>query len=156
MIILGIDPGTARIGYGIIRQLANKKLEFIDCGVIESGPNQKLTELIGKNMKKISGLIKKYKPEIIGIEKIYFVKNVKTGIAVAQMRGAIISEITKHAIPIKEFNPSEIKLAVANYGLADKKAVSKMVSRILNIGKIAGFDDASDALAIAITAAITA
>jgi crossover junction endodeoxyribonuclease RuvC len=154
MIILGIDPGVTRIGYGVIRQLANKKLEFIDCGVIEGGPNQKLTELIDKNIKKISGLIIKYKPEIIGIEKIYFVKNVKTGIAVAQMRGAIISEITKYTISIKEFNPSEIKLAVANYGLADKKAVSKMVSRILNIEKIAGFDDVSDALAIAITAAV--
>lgn len=151
MIILGIDPGSTRIGFGIIS--GNKNLELIDYGVIEV--KRKETALLLEEIaKKISALIKKYKPALAGIEKIYFAKNVKTGIEVAQARGAIILEISKYQIPIKEFSPSEVKISVTNYGLADKKAVSKMVSKILNIKKLKGFDDASDALAIAITTAM--
>ncbi|MBI4992403.1 MAG: crossover junction endodeoxyribonuclease RuvC [Candidatus Harrisonbacteria bacterium] len=151
MIILGIDPGSTRIGYGIIEN--NKNLELIDYGVIEV--KRKESALLLKEIAaKLSDLIQKYKPELAGIEKLYFSKNVKTGIEVAQARGAIILEISRHQIPIKEFSPSEIKIAVTNYGLADKKSVAKMVSRILNVEKLGGFDDASDALAIAITTAM--
>lgn len=150
MIILGIDPGSIRIGYGIINCLKNKKLELIDYGVIEL-PRQKTDSLILKISEEIDKIIRKHNPDIAGIEKIYFTKNVKTGIEVAQTRGAIILKIAQHKIPIKEFSPSEIKLNVTNYGLADKKAVAKMTAKILNIKEIKGFDDASDALAIAIT-----
>ena len=150
MIIMGIDPGSARIGYGIIK--TNGGLELISCGIIEI-KEQGVGNQIAQAAKRISEIIKKYQPDLAGIEKIYFSKNVKTGIAVAQTRGAIILEISKYRIPIKEFSPSEIKLATANYGLADKKAVAKMVAKILNIEKLTGFDDASDALAVAITTA---
>ena len=150
MIILGIDPGSTRMGYGIIS--GPKKLELIDYGVIEI--KRKISaELIKEAGEKIDELIKKYKPDTAGVEKIYFSKNVKTGIEVAQTRGAIILEIAKNNIPIKELSPSEIKLSVTGYGLADKKTVAKMVSKILNTEKIKGFDDASDALAVAIAAA---
>lgn len=152
MIILGIDPGSTRIGYGIISD--NKKLALIDYGTIEIG-RKKTDLLILEASKKLEVLIKKHKPELVGIEKLYFVKNIKTGIEVAQTRGALILEIAKHNIPIKEFSPSEIKLAVTGYGLADKKAVAKMVAILLGLGKnyLKGHDDATDALAVAITTA---
>lgn len=152
MIILGIDPGSTRIGYGIIKK--DKILTLVDCGVIGTDKKES-NEQIAENAEKLSGLIKKYQPAIIGIEKLYFSKNVKTGIAVAQTRGALILEITKHNLAIKEYSPSEIKLAVAGYGLADKKAVAKMVGLILNIkgSRFPKYDDATDALAVAITTA---
>ena len=149
MITLGIDPGSIRVGYGIIS--GNKKLLLVDYGVIEA-ERKKSDALISEIAGKISELIKKYKPDLVGIEKIYFSKNVKTGIEVAQTRGAIILEVTKYKIPIVELSPSEVKLAVTGYGLSDKKGVAKMVAKILNTEKLVGFDDASDALAIAIAA----
>lgn len=151
MIILGIDPGSARIGYGVID--ADKRLQLIDYGTIENTEQSDYAQLTIQVAEKISGLLDKYCPALAGIEKLYFVKNIKTGIEVAQMRGVIILEIAKHRIPIREFNPSEIKQSVTNYGLADKKAVAKMVKKILNIKELRGFDDASDALAVAITTA---
>jgi crossover junction endodeoxyribonuclease RuvC len=151
MIILGIDPGSTRIGYGVIA--GPRKLELIDYGTINN-KREETSKLISNISVKISELIRKHQPDIVGIEKLYFSKNVKTGIEVAQARGAIISEVAKAGIPLKEFGPSEIKLSVTNYGLADKKAVSKMAAKILGVEKISGFDDASDALAIAITTAM--
>lgn len=152
MIILGIDPGSNRIGYGIIEK--NKILKLVDCGVIGTD-RKKPEEQITENAKKLSGLIKKYQPTLIGIEKLYFSKNVKTGISVAQARGALILEISKYSLPVKEYGPSEVKLAVTGYGLADKKAVAKMVGIILGVkdDQFKSHDDATDALAIAITAA---
>ena len=149
MITLGIDPGSARIGFGIIS--GTKKLELLDYGILkikEKDADKRLIEVSNGLLE----IFKKYNPDIAGIEKIYFSKNVKTGIEVAQTRGAIILEIAKYGIPMKEFSPSEIKLSVAGYGLADKKAVAKMVAKILNVEKLTGFDDASDALAVAIIA----
>ena len=151
MIILGIDPGSARIGYGIIE--GKRDLSLITCGVIQvKKKGIKPHELAEKIADELAGLIKKYKPEMSGVEKIFFSKNVKTGIEVAQMRGAIILELARHKIPVREFTPSEIKVAATGYGFADKKSVSKMVSKILNCGELKGLDDASDALAIAIAA----
>jgi len=149
MIIMGIDPGSTRIGYGIIK--TNGGLSAIDYGIIEI-KRKKPAELILKAAEEISKLVKKYHPDMAGIEKIYFSKNVKTGIEVSQTRGAIILEIARQKIPIKELSPSEIKLAVTGYGLSDKKAVAKMTARFLGLEKIKGFDDASDALATAIAA----
>lgn len=152
MTILGIDPGSNRIGYGIIKK--NKILKLIDCGVIGID-RKKADDQILENAKKLSELIKKYQPALIGIEKLYFSKNVKTGMAVAQTRGALILEISKYNLPVKEYSPSEVKLAVTGYGLADKKAVAKMVGIILSVqgDGLKKHDDATDALAIAITTA---
>lgn len=152
MIILGIDPGSTRIGYGIIAR--NKNLELIDCGTMEIS-QKKFDAQILESAQKLSKIIKEYQPELAGIEKLYFSKNVKTGIAVSQTRGALILEMAKQNLPIKEFSPSEVKLAVTGYGLADKKAVSKMVGILLNIKdrRLSKYDDATDALAIAITTA---
>lgn len=152
MIILGIDPGSTRIGYGLITK--EKGLRMVDCGIIGTD-RKKSEEQILENARELAKLIKKHRPALVGMEKIYFSKNVKTGIAVAQSRGALLLEIAKHGLPVKELSPSEVKLAVAGYGLADKKAVAKMVKLTLNIPSDAlqQYDDATDALAIAIAAA---
>lgn len=155
MIILGIDPGTTRIGFGVISEEGGK-LKLIDYGVIEGRSKQEISVCILENCKKLSKLIKKYKPEVAGIEKIFFSKNIKTGIDVAQSRGALILELAKAGIKIRELSPSEIKSSVTGYGLADKKSVSKVAAMILGIKDgLKGYDDASDAVAIAIATAFT-
>lgn len=147
MIIMGIDPGSTRIGYGVIR--ANKNLELVDCGTIEI-KRKESGQLILEGAKAIVRLVKKHKPNLIGIEKLYFMKNVKTGIEVAQARGALLLEIARLGVPVKELSPSEIKSSVTGYGLATKKGVAKMVLQILKLKELGGLDDMSDALAVAI------
>lgn len=160
MIILGIDPGSTRIGYGIIS--TGKELSAVAYGVIEisrkkisaskHGSHNELAQLLQQASSGLRDLITTYEPEKIGIEKLFFTKNVKTGIEVAQARGALINEMARYQIPIEEFTPSEIKLAVTGYGNADKKSVAKMTAKILHMDSIEGHDDASDALAVAIAA----
>ena len=150
MIILGIDPGSTRIGFGVIKREKNN-LKFVRSGILKiksEDKNQRLLELEESFLK----LLKKEKPDLVVVEKLYFAKNVKTALEVAQSRGILTLNIIKHKIALLEFTPLEIKQSITGYGRSDKKAVMKMVSRILNIKKIAGGDDAADALAAAITA----
>lgn len=155
MTILGIDPGSTRTGFGIISK--DREIKLITYGVIEykRKKDNRFDELASEVAGKLSEIINKHHPELIGIEKIYFSKNVKTGIEVAQTRGAMILEISKYKIPIKEFSPTEIKSAITGYGLADKKAIARTVAKLLKVDKIVGFDDASDALAVALTTALS-
>lgn len=148
MIILGIDPGSARIGFGLIKK-ENGKLIHLKSGVLE------ISNRIGKNdrlailSQKMEKLVNLNKPELVGIERVFFNKNRKTAIEVAEARGVIIATIAKKSIPIIEMGPKEIKLAVTGDGNASKKGVMKMVNLCLNINKT-GLDDATDALAIAV------
>jgi len=146
MIILGIDPGTSRIGYGLINK--NSKLTMLAYGTLEIS-NRDLLAL----SLKFEKLLKKFKPELMAIEKLYFAKNTKTALNVAQAQGAIILKTLEHKIKIVEYSPNEIKQTVTGYGKADKKAVALMVKNFLHLKDLKGYDDASDALAIAITAA---
>lgn len=148
MIILGLDPGTNRIGYGLIEK--DKKLKLIDYGVIEiKETDYSRLEILEK---KLSAIIKKYKPDAAAIEKLYFSKNKKTAISVAEARGVILLAISRKKIPIFEYGPNEVKAAVAGNGKSDKKTVERFTAMSLGIDKIKGYDDASDALAIAIRA----
>lgn len=148
MKILGIDPGTSRIGYGLIN---DRPLKLINYGVIEI--KDKTIKKFLTLSEKLEKLINEFKPDAASVEKIYFAKNQKTAIEVAQARGIIILSLLKKKIPVYEYAPQEIKLTVTNYGLANKKAVAKLVKKLLGINELKGYDDASDALAIAITAA---
>ncbi|MEK7162945.1 MAG: crossover junction endodeoxyribonuclease RuvC [Patescibacteria group bacterium] len=148
MKILGIDPGSTRVGYGLIKKERNN-LKFLKSGLLKissDDKNQRLVEL----EKSFSELLKKEKPDLAILEKIYFIKNMKTALEVAQSRGVLTLLITKHKISLLEFAPLEIKQGVSGYGLADKKSVAMAVMKILNIKKINGGDDAADALAAAI------
>lgn len=146
MKILGIDPGTSRIGYGLI---TDRPLKLLDYGVIEikEKTNKKFL-LLAEEFKKI---VDEFKPDIAAMEKIFFAKNQKTAIEVAQARGIMMFILLEKKIPVSEYGPQEVKRAVTNYGLADKKGVAKLVGKMLGIS-LTGHDDASDALAIAITA----
>ncbi|MEK7640878.1 MAG: crossover junction endodeoxyribonuclease RuvC [Patescibacteria group bacterium] len=150
MRILGIDPGTSRIGFGVIETAGG--LRLVDYGVIEA-KEKTLTEKIANFSKKFEKLIKDCNPELAAIEKLFFAKNQKTAIEVAQARGILIAALVNRNIPIVEYGPTEVKLNVTGYGLADKAAVARMVKMILKVKDLPGHDDAIDAIAIAITAA---
>lgn len=146
--ILGIDPGSSRLGYGLIEKQGSQ-LRFLRAGTLEIKErdlNQKLLYL-ANDFKR---LLTNSKPQLVVIEKIYFSKNVKTAIEVAQARGVIIFLTMDHKIPILEVSPQQAKSAVTSYGAADKKAVAKMVSILLKRPLLDKLDDTSDALAIAI------
>jgi len=154
MIILGIDPGTIRIGYAVIEKKDSNNLNLLTCGCLEvkhKEQKDRLSEISGL----ISGLIIKYHPEILAIEKLFFTKNTKTALAVAEARGVIINSANSLNLDILEFTPLEVKTAVTGYGKAEKEQVRKMVCRILKLGEIPKLDDTSDALAIALAACYT-
>ena len=150
MISLGIDPGTRRIGYGVISE-EQKKPEFITAGILKITSSDDPSALV-EAKREIDALIKKYKPAVMAIEKLYFAKNQKTALAVSQARGVILLAAREHNIPIREYSPNEVKMGVTGYGHADKAAVLKMVKLILGKQDFKVIDDASDALAVAIVA----
>lgn len=148
MISLGIDPGTKRIGYGVVGK-KNGKLKFVDAGLL-SVAGKSTSEAILDIKKEVKRIIKLFRPDVIGIEKIFFAKNQKTAIAVAEARGVILSETLGSGIKVLEYTPNEIKMGITGYGAADKKSVFKMVKIILQEPELKLIDDASDALALAI------
>lgn len=154
MIILGIDPGTTRIGYAVIEKRDRDNLNLLTYGCLEAKSKEqkdRLSEISGL----ISDLILKYHPEILAIEKLFFAKNAKTALSVSEARGVIINGANSLNLKIFDFTPPEVKLAITGYGKAEKEQVRKMACRILKIQKIPKLDDASDALAIALTACYT-
>lgn len=149
MKILGIDPGSSRTGFGLI---TDHPLQLLKSGVIdlkEKDINKKIFYLASYYEELLTNL----KPDLVAIEKIFFTKNTKTAIEVAQARGALVFLTLKNKIRLVEYGPMQVKQTITNYGLADKKAVAKMVAAVLKIDQLKGFDDISDAVAIAITAA---
>ncbi len=148
MVSLGIDPGTRRIGYGIIEK-EHADVRFVAAGILEIASADDIPAL-QETKKGIDKLIKKYQPDVLAIEKLFFAKNQKTAIAVAQARGVILLSAAECGICVKEYAPNEIKSGIAGYGFADKKAMLKMVRLILGKRDLKVIDDASDALAIAI------
>ncbi|MDP2668868.1 MAG: crossover junction endodeoxyribonuclease RuvC [bacterium] len=148
MIVLGIDPGTHRMGYGVVRKEGGRQV-FVDAGLVTIKTKNGFGALLDiKN--ELEKIIKKFKPRAVAIEKIYFSKNVKTAIAVAQARGVAILAALENGVEVREFGPNEVKGSITGYGLADKKAVLKMVKLTLNEPDLMVIDDASDALALAI------
>lgn len=154
MIILGIDPGYARAGWGVIQKNGSKQT-MVDYSCFETPKEMPHAERLKKLSDEIGRIIKKYKPEYLSIEELFFFKNLKTAIKVAESRGVVLAKAFEHNLKIKEFTPLEIKQAVASYGRADKKQIQEMVKLLLNLDKIPRPDDSADALAVAITCAST-
>ena len=148
---LGIDPGTATTGYGLVRLMPDGELVAVDYGVIltpkEATPSARL-EMLYDDLNKI---LKKHKPESAAVEKLFFSRNVTTGIAVGQARGVVLLALQKAGMEIYEYSPNEVKQAVAGYGFAEKRQMQEMVRTLLQLEKIPKPDDAADALAVAIT-----
>ena len=152
MIILGIDPGFARTGYGLIEVNGNS-FKMIDYGVIETESGLEFNLRLKKIFEDLNELIKKYKPLAVSVEKIFFCKNTKTAIDVSHARGVVILTASENNLKIFEFTPPEVKRAITGYGKAEKQQMQKMVQILLKLKEIPWPDDAADALALAICAA---
>ncbi len=149
MRILGIDPGVATIGFGLI-EAARGSQHLLQYGVITTPAGLPLSNRLYQISQDMSQLLAQFKPDEAAIEELFFSKNITTGIAVAHGRGVILLEIEKAGVPVYEYTPMQVKQAVAGYGGADKKQVMLMTQRLLKMKIVPRPDDAADALAIAI------
>ncbi len=151
-IILGVDPGIADTGFGVIRKTDSGRLACLDYGSIKTKAKTELAERLEIINKELSKIIKRHKPDLVAIEQLFFCKNVKTALVVGQARGVMLLTARQSKIPTVEFTPLQVKQAVSSYGQASKMQVQKMVRLLLNLKEIPRPDDAADALAIAICA----
>ncbi len=149
MIILGIDPGTATTGYGVIKE-ENGKVSAVSYGCILTKANTPLGDRLEQIHNSLEDLIKKYQPDEIAVEELFFSTNVKTAMAVGQARGVVLLTCKKNRCLVAEYTPNQVKNAICSYGKADKCQVQNMVKVLLKLKEIPKPDDAADALAIAI------
>lgn len=154
MRIIGIDPGYAIVGFGII-EYDNGRFKVIDYGAVTTSPDMDFNRRIEIIYDDVSQILDIYKPESLAIEKLYFQNNQKTAIDVAEARGVILLSAVKRRLLIREYTPLEVKKSVTGYGKAVKKQVQEMTKRILRLPKIPKPDDTADALAIAVCHAHT-
>lgn len=149
MIILGVDPGTATTGYGLIEEKSGN-LSLIDFGVILTKPDHTLEQRLEVLYDQLSDIIDEYNPDEIAVEELFFSTNVKTAMSVSHARGVILLATQKAGVPMSEYTPNQVKSATCGHGGADKKQVQKMVTMLLKLTETPQPDDAADALAIAI------
>ncbi|MCK5211254.1 crossover junction endodeoxyribonuclease RuvC [Candidatus Parcubacteria bacterium] len=154
--MLGIDPGIADTGFGVIEKNKDGNSRCLDYGTIKTSSKLDLPERLVILGKELDIIIKKYQPKIVGVEQLFFCKNVKTALTVGQARGVILYVIQQNNLLVAEFTPLQIKQAVSTYGQASKLQVQKMVKLILNLDIVPKPDDAADALAVAICSANSA
>jgi len=154
MRILGIDPGFARVGWAVIEN-QNAKYKMQSCGCIETSKDIASQERLTDVYKQVCALIKKYRPDVLAIEELFFTTNAKTAFKVGEARGVIILAATMQKIPVFSYTPLQIKIAVTGYGKADKSQVGKMVKAILKLKEMPKLDDTADAIAVALTHAFT-
>lgn len=155
MRIIGIDPGTGILGFGVIEKTSSK-LSMLDAGVIRTGSDLSDSKRLKIIYDELSGIIQQTKPEVMAVEKLFFAKNVTTAMSVSQARGVILLCGEENSLSIFEYTPLQIKQSVAGYGRADKKQVQEMVKTILKLDSVPKPDDCADALACAITHSFTA
>ena len=149
MIIIGIDPGYAITGFGVLEYEGNH-FKLIESGSIQTKAGIPLPTRIAKIYDDMNALIEKYKPDAIAIEELFFNRNTTTAIGVAQGRGAVLIAAAKTSTPIYEYTPLQVKQGVTGYGRADKKQVQMMVKTVLGLEKVPKLDDTTDAIAIGI------
>lgn len=151
MLSLGIDPGTAIVGYGLVREHNDGSLEAVHYGVIRTPAKTPMPERLQTIHQSLQVLIDKYQPDRAGVEELFFSRNVTTAITVAQARGVILLALQNADLTIAEYKPNMIKQSVAGYGGAGKPQMQEMVRLLLGLESIPRPDDAADALAVAIT-----
>lgn len=149
MVVLGIDPGTATTGYGLVRE-STRGLELIDYGVITTSADLPMEKRLLQLHTQLTQILTLHQPGSGAVEKLFFQRNVTTAISVGQARGVAILALAQAGIEVGEYTPLEVKLAVAGYGGAEKKQVQMMVKALLEMETIPKPDDAADALAVAI------
>lgn len=151
MISLGIDPGTATVGYGLVEEHNDGTLQAIHYGVITTTPKMPMWERLAIIYDGVAALAEAYQPDRAGVEELFFAKNVTTAITVAQGRGVILLALEKAGVTIAEYKPNNVKQSISGYGGAKKPQMQEMVRILLGLETIPRPDDAADALAIAIT-----
>lgn len=149
MVILGVDPGTAITGYGVIKKEGNH-LKRVAYGVIRTASQRSTSSRLKQIHQELQLIIGQYRPEVMAVEQLFFNKNVRTALAVGQARGVILLAGATAGLEIVEYTPLQVKTAVVGYGRAEKAQVQEMVRILLCLGEIPKPDDAADALAIAI------
>ena len=149
MVILGIDPGYAIVGFGLLSS-DRGDTRFIRCGAITTEAGIPMPQRLLRIAEDLEELIRQFKPDVMAIEELFFNQNVTTGIGVAQARGVIVMTAARLGVPIMEYNPSQVKQAVAGYGKAEKKQVMEMTKKLLRLSAVPKPDDAADAVAIAL------
>ena len=151
MIVLGIDPGTAALGYGIVESTGGR-LRAVDHGVLTTSPDLSLPERLQAVHETVSSLLAAHRPAFLAVERLFFSRNAQTAFAVGQARGVVLLAAAEQGVTVVEATPNEVKSAVAGYGAADKEQVQRMVQVVLGMAEPPRPDDAADALAIAVWA----
>ncbi len=149
MIVLGIDPGTASTGYGVIEG-AGSRLRVLSAGVIETHAGAPLERRLAEIHGHVADLLDRYRPAALAIEELYFGANVRTAFAVGQARGVVLLAAGERAVPSRSYTPQQVKDAVCGHGRAGKDQVARMVARLLGLSRPPSPDHAADALAVAI------
>ena len=149
MLVLGIDPGTATTGYGLVRE-DEAGLTLLDCGVITTPSGQSPPQRLQAIYRGLADVICRYQPEVAAVEELFFSRNVRTALSVGQARGVTLLALADAGLPIHEYKPLEIKQAITGYGGADKRQVQDMVRLLLDLDHTPNPDDAADAVAVAV------
>lgn len=155
MVILGIDPGYAIVGYGVIEKNEQGKIRVLDYGAINTPKEEDFPVRLAMIQDGINALINRFKPDAVAVEELFFNQNITTGIAVAEARGVILCTAIQNVPRLFEFTPIQIKQSITGYGKAEKKQVQLMTKSILNLKTLPKPDDAADALAVALCLAQT-
>ncbi|MBA3531488.1 MAG: crossover junction endodeoxyribonuclease RuvC [Ardenticatenales bacterium] len=147
--VLGIDPGTALVGWGVVEG-EGQELRLVEYGTIRTAAHTPLAERITLIYEQLNEILERFQPDGVGIEQLFFARNVTTALPVAHARGVMLLAVHQRALPLAEFTPMQVKQAVTGYGGADKKQMQQMVRLLLGLADIPRPDDAADAVAIAI------
>jgi crossover junction endodeoxyribonuclease RuvC len=150
MLVIGIDPGTASTGYGLIRQQSDGQLALVDYGMISTAAGQPMPIRLLDLYSNLMHILQDYKPDSAAVETLFFQRNVSTALMVGQARGVALLALAMANVSVDEYTPSEVKLAVSGYGNADKQQMQAMVKTLLTLDHLPKPDDAADALAVAI------
>jgi len=148
MMTLGIDPGTALLGFGVVESGDDPRM--IDYGAIATAADRAMPERLSELFDRVTSLLADYRPDVLAVEQLFFARNVTTAIAVGQARGVVLLAAARAGVPVVEYSPSEVKHAVVGYGKADKSQMQEMVRLILGLDHVPHPDDAADALAVAL------
>lgn len=149
--VLGIDPGTATTGFGLVRDLPDGRLEAIEFGIVQTPAGLPAHRRLSLLYRELAQLLLLHRPDSCAVEKLFFQRNISTAIAVGQARGVVLLAVAEADLDVFEYTPNEVKQAVAGYGSAGKRQVQEMVRTLLVLPEIPKPDDAADALAVAIT-----
>lgn len=150
MLVLGVDPGTATTGYGLVDEDAAGEAQLVGFGVILTEAKTPMPERLLKLHQELSALLAEYQPDAVAVEELFFGRNVTTAVTVGQARGVVMLAAAQAGLPVSEYKPAQVKQALVGYGGADKAQIQEMVRLMLGLNEIPRPDDAADAVAVAI------